>query len=110
MLFVIDIKREEIAIKEANRLDIPVVALVDTNCDPDMIDYVIPCNDDAQRSIKLVLETLASAIIQKKNEIKFASGKDDDQNAEEHDDELAPTLPHNEERMSGEWPHSEDKE
>ncbi|MBI4228033.1 MAG: 30S ribosomal protein S2 [Candidatus Omnitrophica bacterium] len=61
-VFVIDSKREETAVHEANRLGIPVVGLVDTNCDPDLIAYVIPGNDDALRSIKLVTGALADAI------------------------------------------------
>lgn len=62
-LFVIDSKKEEIAVKEANRLRIPVVAIVDTNCDPDDIDYVIPGNDDALRAIKLFVSKIADAVI-----------------------------------------------
>ena len=61
-LLIIDVKREELAVKEANKLGIPIVALVDTNCDPDPIDYVIPGNDDAIRSIKLIASRLAEAI------------------------------------------------
>ncbi len=61
-LLIIDVKREELAVKEANKLGIPIVALVDTNCDPDLIDFVIPGNDDAIRSIKLVASKLAEAI------------------------------------------------
>ncbi|MCX7591148.1 MAG: 30S ribosomal protein S2 [Kiritimatiellae bacterium] len=61
-LFVIDINREAIAVAEANRLNIPVVAIVDTNCDPDPIDYVIPGNDDALRAISLVVRVIAEAI------------------------------------------------
>ncbi len=53
-MFVIDPKREELLIKEANRLKIPVVALTDTNCDPEVVDYVIPGNDDAIRAISLI--------------------------------------------------------
>ncbi|MFO0727054.1 MAG: 30S ribosomal protein S2 [Myxococcota bacterium] len=60
-LFVIDPKKEHIAVSEANRLQIPVVAIVDTNCDPDLIDYVIPGNDDAIRSIKLFTANIADA-------------------------------------------------
>ncbi|MCB9764875.1 MAG: 30S ribosomal protein S2 [Alphaproteobacteria bacterium] len=60
-LFIIDPKKEYIAIREANRLDIPVVALVDTNCDPDGIDYVIPGNDDAIKSIRLFTAAIADA-------------------------------------------------
>lgn len=60
-MFVVDPKKEHIAVAEANRLQIPVVAIVDTNCDPDMIDYVIPGNDDAIRSIKLFTANIADA-------------------------------------------------
>ena len=63
-LFVIDSKKEEIAVKEANRLRIPVVAIVDTNCDPDDIDFVIPGNDDALRAIKLFVSKAADAVIE----------------------------------------------
>ena len=63
-LFVIDPKKEHIAIHEANRLGIPVVAVVDTNCDPEGIDYVIPGNDDAIRSIKLFAGKVADAVIE----------------------------------------------
>lgn len=66
-LFVIDTKREEIAIKEARRLGIPVVGVVDTNSDPDLVDYPIPANDDAARSIALMAEIAAEAIISGKN-------------------------------------------
>jgi small subunit ribosomal protein S2 len=60
-LFVVDTQRENIAVAEANRLGIPVVAVVDTNCDPDMIDYIIPGNDDAIRAIRLVTSKVADA-------------------------------------------------
>ncbi|MBL7662910.1 30S ribosomal protein S2 [bacterium] len=62
LVFVIDTKREEIAVKEAHRLDIPVVALVDTNCDPDVIDYPIPSNDDATRAIRLFCQAVGDAV------------------------------------------------
>ncbi len=61
-VFIVDPKREKIAIEEANRLNIPVVAMADTNCDPDGIDYIIPGNDDAIRSIKLIASKLAEAV------------------------------------------------
>ena len=61
-MFVIDINREAIAVAEANRLHIPVIAIVDTNTDPDPVDYPIPGNDDAIRGIRLIAETLATAI------------------------------------------------
>jgi small subunit ribosomal protein S2 len=63
-LVVIDLKKEHIAIAEARRLEIPIVALVDTNCDPDEVDYVIPGNDDAIRAIKLISGKIADAIIE----------------------------------------------
>ena len=61
-IFIIDCKKEHIAIKEAHRLEIPLVAVVDTNCDPDEIDYVIPGNDDAIRAVKLMASQMAEAI------------------------------------------------
>lgn len=67
-LFVIDPKREELMVKEANRLKIPVVALTDTNCDPEVIDYVIPGNDDAIRSINLISRLIADAVLEGKGE------------------------------------------
>jgi small subunit ribosomal protein S2 len=62
-LFVVDPKRESIAVKEARKLRIPIVAIVDTNCDPDDIDYVIPGNDDAIRAIKLFASKMADAVV-----------------------------------------------
>jgi len=67
-VFVIDPKREELLVKEANRLKIPVVALTDTNCDPEVVDYVIPGNDDAIRSISLISRLIADAIVQARGE------------------------------------------
>ncbi|HSK82624.1 MAG TPA: 30S ribosomal protein S2, partial [Rubrobacter sp.] len=67
-VFVIDPKREELLVKEANRLKIPVLALTDTNCDPEVIDYVIPGNDDAIRSISLISRLVADAIIASRGE------------------------------------------
>lgn len=72
LLIVVDPSHEHIAVAEAKKLKIPVMALADTNCDPDPIDYVIPCNDDALKSVKLVLQTLTQAIIDKKNELNFS--------------------------------------
>ena len=62
-LFVVDTKREEIAVREANRLNIPIVAICDTNADPDLITYPIPGNDDAIRAIKLIVATVADSVI-----------------------------------------------
>ena len=61
-MIIVDPKKEEIAIKEAHKLNIPVFGIVDTNCDPDMVDYVIPANDDAVRAVKVVLNALTNAI------------------------------------------------
>ena len=63
-LFVVDPHSEEIAIKEAKKLNIPVVAITDTNCDPDSVDYVIPGNDDAIRAVKLIASIIADAVIE----------------------------------------------
>ena len=66
VIFIVDSKKEEIAIKEAKKLNIPVVGLVDTNCSPENIDYVIPGNDDAIRSVKLIAQVIANAVIEAK--------------------------------------------
>ncbi|HAQ41522.1 MAG TPA: 30S ribosomal protein S2 [Clostridiales bacterium] len=63
-LFVVDPRKEKIAVEEARKLGIPVVAIVDTNCDPDEVDYVIPGNDDAIRAVKLLTSTVADAVIE----------------------------------------------
>ena len=65
-MFVVDPRKEKNAIAEARKLNIPVVAIVDTNCDPDEIDYVIPGNDDAIRAIKLISQTMANAVLEGK--------------------------------------------
>lgn len=78
-LFVVDPKNEEIAVSEANKLNIPVIALTDTNCDPDGIDYLIPGNDDAIRSIKLISSLIADAVI----EGKTRRGEEEEVRAEE---------------------------
>ncbi len=76
LLIVVDPGREHIAVAEACKLGIPVMALVDTNCNPDPIDYVIACNDDALKSIKLIVQALTQGIIDRKNEMNISSGKD----------------------------------
>jgi small subunit ribosomal protein S2 len=63
-LFVVDVKKEAIAVKEAKRLGIPVFAIVDTNCDPEPIDYLIPANDDAIKSVQIVLKHVTDAVIE----------------------------------------------
>ena len=65
-LFIVDPRKERIAVAEAKKLNIPIVAIVDTNCDPDEIDYVIPGNDDAIRAVKLIVSRMADAVIEAK--------------------------------------------
>ena len=60
-LFVVDPHKEQLAVTEARKVGIPIVAMVDTNCDPDVIDYIIPCNDDAIRGIRLMTSKIADA-------------------------------------------------
>lgn len=66
VMFVVDPRKEKIAIQEAHKLNIPVIAMVDTNCDPDEVDYVIPSNDDAIRAIKLITSGMAEAVLEAK--------------------------------------------
>ena len=75
VIFVIDPRNEAIAVHEANKLGIPVVAVVDTNCDPDNIDYVIPGNDDAIRAIRLMASKVADAVIEGRQAIAKESGE-----------------------------------
>jgi len=63
-LFIVDPRKERNAILEARKLHIPIVAIVDTNCDPDEVDYVIPGNDDAIRAIRLIAQTMANAVVE----------------------------------------------
>jgi small subunit ribosomal protein S2 len=64
LVYIVDVQREATAVSEANKLDIPIIAVVDTNCDPDLIDYVIPANDDAIRAIKLITSLIADAVLE----------------------------------------------
>ena len=70
-IFVVDPKKEKIAVSEAKTLGIPVVGIVDTNCDPDDVDYIIPANDDAIRAVKLISSCMADAIIEAKQGESF---------------------------------------
>ena len=80
-LFVVDPKKEKIAVREARILGIPVVGIVDTNCDPDDVDYIIPANDDAIRAVKLIAGRMADAIIEANQGESFDEGEADE-NAE----------------------------
>ncbi|MEE2399731.1 30S ribosomal protein S2 [Klebsiella pneumoniae] len=76
LLVVVDPNKEHIAVAEANKLGIPVMGLVDTNCDPDPVDYVIACNDDALKSIKLIIQALSDRIIDRKTALNIAIQRD----------------------------------
>jgi small subunit ribosomal protein S2 len=92
LIFIVDPRREDIAVREASRLDIPIIAIVDTNCDPDPIDFVIPGNDDAIRSIRLITSVVADAVIEGRalrTEGKHVSKKAKNREPEEPDDEQA---------------------
>jgi small subunit ribosomal protein S2 len=96
-VFIIDTKKERIAVQEANRLGIPVIATVDTNCDPDGIDFVIPGNDDAIRSVKLITGTIADAVIEgraiwqeKQSAAAQKAQEDADEVVEQAGDEVKP--------------------
>jgi len=72
LVFIIDIMSDELAVNEAKKLRIPVLAMVDSNCDPDIVDYVIPSNDDAMKSIKLIAEAVSSTVLANRVEKKAA--------------------------------------
>lgn len=81
LVFIVDTKKEQIAVNEARKLNIPIVAIVDTNCDPTVIDYPIPANDDAARSISLISRTIADAVIEARR--KVAEDKSEQEGLEE---------------------------
>lgn len=82
VIFVVDPKKERIAILEARKLNIPVVGLVDTNCNPEDVDYVIPGNDDAIRAVKLITQVMANAVIEGKQGETFETAEDVVENVE----------------------------
>ena len=88
-LFIVDPRKERIAVAEAKKLGIPIVAIVDTNCDPDEIDYVIPGNDDAIRAVKLIAGTIANAIIEGNEGRMGAAAEEATTEAEEVTEEVA---------------------
>ncbi len=81
-MFVVDLNNEDIAVKEARKLGIPVVGLVDTNCNPDLVDYVIPGNDDAIRAIKLIASIMANAVIEANEGITFSVEEESEESSE----------------------------
>ena len=102
-LFVVDVQKEINAVREANRLNIPVIAMVDTCCDPTPIDYVIPANDDAAKSISLITETLCKAIAEGLEERRIEKEKEKDETAEK--EEAAPVK-----KMRSRKPKTEEAE
>ncbi len=89
-LFIVDIKKESIAVKEAKRLNIPVFAIVDTNCDPDEVDFIVPANDDAVKTIELITKTMADAVIEgnvKAKEIKAEEAAEKERHKKEREAE-----------------------
>ena len=99
-IYIVDPSKEEIAIREARKLNIPVFGIVDTNCDPDMVDYVIPANDDAIRAVKLITSVMANAIIEANGGeiIDYTSDKNKEENATEVMQKALETVKRKEER------------
>ena len=111
VMFAVDSKKEEIAIKEARKSGIPIVALVDTNCDPDIIDYPIPGNDDAIRSIKLIVGLVADSIMQGRQEFAAGKAKEEAESAAEAEGEEIKVLDEEiEELVEGDIKLKEDEE
>ena len=107
MLFIIDVRKEDIAVAEANRLDIPVVAVVDTNCSPEGIDQVIPGNDDALRAIRLFTSRIADAILEGKNIATEGVGvQPADETDETEDTSDLKTAPNESEDETGRLPET----
>ena len=93
-VFIVDLRKEQLAVREARRLGLPVIALVDTNCDPDEADYVIPGNDDAIRSCGLVVKAIADGIEAGKQKVSPAEMKAPrNGGAQQQDDEEKPEQP-----------------
>jgi small subunit ribosomal protein S2 len=86
-VFIVDTRKEHIAVREAKRLGIPIFAIVDTNCDPDEIDVIIPGNDDAIRAVKLITSTMADAIIEARQGVQLEDNADTNEEAAENDAE-----------------------
>ena len=89
VMFVVDPNHEDIAVKEARKLNIPIVAITDTNCDPDLVDHVIPGNDDAIRAVKLIAGVIADAVVEANQGESFAVAHQDEKPAVEETAEVA---------------------
>jgi len=86
-MFIVDPRKERIAVAEAHKLGIPIIAIVDTNCDPDEIDYVIPGNDDAIRAVKLIAGAMADAVIEGRQGEQFVNAPSEDEDVAETEEE-----------------------
>lgn len=106
-LFVVDIQKEMNAVKEANRLNIPVIAMVDTCCDPTPIDYVIPANDDAAKSITVIMDALCEAVAEGLEERKLEKEKEEKQTAAESEEREGDVPPVGK-RLRARKPHVEE--
>ncbi len=93
MVFVVDVKKEAISVKEANRLGIPVAAIVDTNCDPQMIDYPIPANDDALKAVQVITKAVADAVLEGSQRAAAARAAQQESEAESEKIELEQKAP-----------------
>lgn len=108
LIYIVDLKKEHIAVKEARKLEIPIVAIVDTNCDPDEVDYIIPGNDDAIRAIKLITDKIADAIIEVKQ--VESQGEEGEIEISEEDGEEKPDVDSDADESFEEEPLEEDIE
>lgn len=102
LIYIVDPKKEHIAINEAKKLGIPVVAILDTNADPDEVDYPIPGNDDAIRSVKLITQTMADAVLEGKQGVQM---DDEEMTAEETENDQAETAEEREPQEAEEVTH-----
>jgi len=104
-VFIVDPRKEKIAVAEAMKLEIPIVAIVDTNCDPDEVDYIIPGNDDAIRAVRLITSKIADAVLEGKQGMQMAEKKEREEK-EEADDS---TEPEGEKETAGEITQGEEE-
>ena len=88
-LFIVDTNHEKIAVNEGNKLHIPIFGIIDTNCDPDPIDYIIPANDDAFKSVSFLVRTITDVIIKAKTKSKIKAEKEADSEAEKQKSKAA---------------------
>ncbi|MFA4916385.1 MAG: 30S ribosomal protein S2 [Syntrophales bacterium] len=100
-VFIVDTKRETIAVNEAKKLKIPIVAIVDTNCDPEKIDYIIPGNDDAIRAIKLFSSRFADAVLEGKKRLEEAILRESDKGTEDLQEDVELDVPESVETKDG---------